>query len=1107
MLNSSQRFLLRGDETIESFLGENSDTFRTVCQIALRRNIPLDTENIKQYCDEFTENFKCKLLDTASSENMQDRLEEFIKECMLQSEESLAGSGENESLDASSDDNTADNPIENKGIECEETASLDTGLVTFMLENPAISWLNIPAVAVRENCVDIIRLCINAGWDLELFRDLENRTLISEALATSKPSDELISLLLKHVDVNIPADKGVTPLHVCMSNQAMNCQEQFELLQLLIANGSDCTLMDEIVGSPLHAFGFALEFSHTQKKLDFAKSIIQLLLQNGSDLNGVDWFGHTILYNVISSIPNVQGPFAGEQTQEEGLSNRNIKVNLVEYLLQIGANPNQKDKKGRTSLHVATLSRNPDVVELLIRYHADVNVVSNTGSTLLYYFCHQGEWDEAEEDISEVFLPIVSALHEAKADMNIRAVDKSTVLHFASARLSEKACSVLIGFGASIDVRDYLLRTPLHMAARNKLNPGVVEVLINAGGNINDRDASKATPLHSACLFENTEAVKILLERNADVSANDVLAIQPLHIAAENGDQTMIQFLLDHGADIHAEDEWGATPLHYSASDGNMETTEALLMLGADKHRIDRRGRKPIDLARFRGHFGICGMLKDDDAEVRFGNFAPNLFPNRKLVKPDNMDDYFETIAQDISIMGSTVSDIADAILCSPGVGRVNLNEGECKEVSDTINKLVSDIVARIGELDPLFKCTLLNAGSTAEGVKIGYPDEFDFVCNLEEFSSMIETVEKDEVPFYAKISLGTPVPEYFARFCVGSSGHLNAATILRHFHCLVRQAMFDVLATGYRNIYAGLLLIHHHESIFDETAIGLAKLQGLGLTWRGGDHKLLDISIDLNPVVFSKNWPELAAKDSPLLKDLPDSGIYLIPKQCRTNIMAFPLDSSAIKDLWRYSTHHVEAKVMRSLPQKARDCYMLCKAFRMEPLTCSVELEQDMAWYSESQLQALQSAETDLTEASGTNIAIHEDGVQSKVGTVDIDLMNKDDDKFGENVFYQDENEITAESSIPSYYLKTIFLTEAEEIMRESGSFPENINTWDITRRVYEKLLEAVKTEHLTSPFFPAQEIYSNPSHNNAPMAKQLRLSFCENILKLLWRIKTKDG
>lgn len=1114
---TSTSFLLRGEETIEGFLGENADTFRTVCQIALTKNLSLNTDNIKQFCDEFTQSFKRKLID-AATENDKRTLIAFIDEFLLPPEENINDSSSNESSDCSGDDTSMHNDTDN-GIldlskeqksECGETAAFEDESGTHVLENTEIKWLNIPAAAVTENRKDIIKICISAGWDLNLFRDLENRTLISQALAAANQSCELIILLLKHIDVNIPADKGMTPLHVCMSNQSLNCKEKFELLQILIADGADCRLMDELVGSPLHSFTFALQFSHTKEKTEFARDIIQTLVQNGSDLNGVDWFGNSILSNIISTIPNVEGPFAEAQSTEEGLEIRKIKVDLVTFLLQIGSDPNQKDKKGRTSLHVAMISRNPDVVEILVRYGADVNSVSNTGSTPVYYFCHQSQWEDTEESIDEVFLPIVGILHDAKANMNIKAVDKSTVLHFAAARLNETSCSTLIEFGACLDVRDYLLRTPLHMAARNKLHPGVCETLINAGGEIDVRDINKTSPLHTACLFENAEAVRILLENKSDVSAKDELGIQPIHIAAENGDETIIQYLLDYGADIQAEDEWKATPLHYSASDGNSETTKALLSRGADKHRLDQRGRKPIDLARFRGHFEISNLLKDEDAEVIFGNFAPNLFPNRKLVKPGHVDDYFENVTQDVRSMGRTTTEIAEAILCSPGVGRVNLHNGENKEISDTINKLVKDIVDRVGELDPIFKCKLLNAGSTAERVKIGYPDEFDFVCNLEEFSSIIKHVEKDDVPFYAKILLKTPVPEPYARFCVRTSDHLNGATILRYFHCLVRQAMFDVLTKGYKNIYAGLLLLHHHESIFDETAIGLSKLQGLGFTWRGGDHKLLDISIDLNPVVFTHQWPEMASMHSPLLKDIPEYGIYLIPKQCRTNIMAFPLGeaSSAISDLWRYSTHHIEATVMKSVPQAARDCYMLCKAFRMEPLTCAVELEPDIPWYSEAQLQALDSdeagsIETEVTESFVTDIDIRMDNVQSNVGTAEVNLMYEEDDKFGENVFYQDENELTAESSIPSYYIKTIFLTEADEIFKESGEFPDDINIWDITRRVYEKLCEAVEAEHLTSPFFPSQEIYSSPNHENAQAAKKLRQSFCQNILKLLRRIE----
>ena len=208
---SSKPFLLRGEETIEGFLGENAGTFRTVCQIALEQNISLETENIGPLSDEFTQSFKRRLINTASSENSQDILVDFVDEYMLPSEESLADSSQNESRDHSNDeapiqDDTGDGTFDSskdKENECEETVSLENESAMSVIENTAISWLNIPAVAVKEGRMDILRLCISTGWDLELFRDLENRTLISEALANANPSYELILLLLEHIDVNI----------------------------------------------------------------------------------------------------------------------------------------------------------------------------------------------------------------------------------------------------------------------------------------------------------------------------------------------------------------------------------------------------------------------------------------------------------------------------------------------------------------------------------------------------------------------------------------------------------------------------------------------------------------------------------------------------------------------------------------------------------------------------------------------------------------------------------------------------------------------------------------------------------------------------------------
>ncbi|KAG5238558.1 ankyrin repeat-containing protein [Salix suchowensis] len=65
----------------------------------------------------------------------------------------------------------------------------------------------------------------------------------------------------------------------------------------------------------------------------------------------------------------------------------------------------------------------------------------------------------------------------------------------------------LASSGISLDSKDSLGRTALHMAAANG-HLDIVEYLISQGVDINAFNEEKNTPLHWACLNGHTEAVK-----------------------------------------------------------------------------------------------------------------------------------------------------------------------------------------------------------------------------------------------------------------------------------------------------------------------------------------------------------------------------------------------------------------------------------------------------------------------------------------------------------------------------------------------------------------------------------------------------------------------
>ena len=106
-------------------------------------------------------------------------------------------------------------------------------------------------------------------------------------------------------------------------------------------------------------------------------------------------------------------------------------------------------------------------------------------------------------------------------------------------------------------------RTPLHNAAANSEDPGVIKALIDAGA---DPMALKEgwTPLHSAAgNSENPDVIKVLLDAGADPNAKDDDNRMPLHCAAASNENPDIIVVLVHaGADINARlNEHGNTPL------------------------------------------------------------------------------------------------------------------------------------------------------------------------------------------------------------------------------------------------------------------------------------------------------------------------------------------------------------------------------------------------------------------------------------------------------------------------------------------------------------------------------------------------------------------
>lgn len=153
------------------------------------------------------------------------------------------------------------------------------------------------------------------------------------------------------------------------------------------------------------------------------------------------------------------------------------------------------------------------------------------GKTLLHYAIQVHSSDRAR---------FVRLLLKAGVDVNARAWEDATPLHFA-ARFDCSSCAQeLIAAGAKVNARDKDGWSPIFQASHDLL-----PVLVKAGADMTLRDHDGNLPLHRNFKWD-------FIAAGVDVNARNLAGLTPLHFAALAGSVAALQMLVDNGADLAA---------------------------------------------------------------------------------------------------------------------------------------------------------------------------------------------------------------------------------------------------------------------------------------------------------------------------------------------------------------------------------------------------------------------------------------------------------------------------------------------------------------------------------------------------------------------------
>ncbi|XP_013167639.1 PREDICTED: serine/threonine-protein phosphatase 6 regulatory ankyrin repeat subunit C [Papilio xuthus] len=470
------------------------------------------------------------------------------------------------------------------------------------------------SLALTEGHKNLVKPLIEGGADPNV-RNGKGFTLLHQAIV-EEDSRIAIYLLDQGADMDALTEAGETPLQL-----AIHCRLGL-VVEALCVRGVDMSRLDAHGVPPLWA---ALDSGQEE--------VASILVRNGADADcwgpGPDGCLQTLLHKAIDENKESLATFlirsgcdvecarrAGPGGEGADLAaERHTPLHLcctwglsdvIQTLLEHGANINSKDAEGKTPLHIAIENQHAGIISLLLSQPGiDLSARDNKGVSP-FAAALTARNNKAAQAILE------------KNPSAAEQVDKKgrNFLHVAIQACDVESVMFLLSVEVDVNsrVQDGRLTPPLHLAAAAG-NELLLRSLLLAGARPNDRDAEKRTALHVAAAGGHAAIVSALLSGGAECGAADARGDNALHVAAREGHAAAARALLaDSDIDAAATNLKGRNPLHelcWCKKDNAATICEIFLEFMPDYpiNKTDLQGNTPLLLAYMNGQAAMCRVL------------------------------------------------------------------------------------------------------------------------------------------------------------------------------------------------------------------------------------------------------------------------------------------------------------------------------------------------------------------------------------------------------------------------------------------------------------------------------------------------------------------
>jgi len=176
---------------------------------------------------------------------------------------------------------------------------------------------------------------------------------------------------------------------------------------------------------------------------------------------------------------------------------------VINLLIDYGADINARNMKGETSLSIAVNKKKGALIDILLKNKAEINVVSDDGETPLFRAIYKSQLELAKELLGR----------GADPTLNPSDPKNGTALLWAAGSGDLELVKMLVNYGADINSPGVLHSAIKHIH--------IVKYLINEGVDLNNKGAWGSTALHMAAYKCEKDIVELLINNGADVGVKD----------------------------------------------------------------------------------------------------------------------------------------------------------------------------------------------------------------------------------------------------------------------------------------------------------------------------------------------------------------------------------------------------------------------------------------------------------------------------------------------------------------------------------------------------------------------------------------------------------